>query len=131
MEDPRIDRTRKHPLESILYIVLCGTIAEVDSWIGYQDYAEEHMEILKTFIDLPNGAPSHDTFARAVERLDPNAFGKCFERFVSILSSQSKGVIAVDGKAIRGYHDQKNKSKHVILFQRGQTRWVLYWPRKK
>ena len=57
--DPRIDRTKKHPLESILYIVLCGTMAGIDSWIGYQDYAEEHEEILKQFIDMPNGPPSH------------------------------------------------------------------------
>ena len=47
--DPRVEKTKKHPLENVLYIVLCGTVSGVDSWIGFQDYAEEHFDI-----DLPH-----------------------------------------------------------------------------
>lgn len=114
--DPRVERTKKHPLDSILYIVLCGTIAGVDSWIGYQDYAEHHFEILKTFIDLPHGVPSHDTFARVLERLDPKVFAAGFERFVQTLVSKTQGIIAVDGKTMRGSYDDKKKVKarHIV-----------------
>ena len=116
VEDPRVERTRKHPLESILYVVLCGTIAGVDSWIGYQDYAEEHFEILRTVIDLPHGVPSHDTFARVVERLDVDAFSNRFEGFVQTLATKARGIIAVDGKTMRGSHDAKKdvKARHIV-----------------
>jgi hypothetical protein len=66
INDHRIERTKKHPLTSILYIVLCGTMAGIVSWIGLQDYAEEHQDLLNQFIDLPNGVPSHDTIARVI-----------------------------------------------------------------
>ena len=50
INDHRIDRTKKHPLVSILYIVLCGTMSGIDSWIGFKDYCEEHQDLLKQFI---------------------------------------------------------------------------------
>lgn len=53
VEDPRVDRTKKHPLESVLYIVLCGTVSGVDSWIGYQDDAEEHIYRLTPCSSFP------------------------------------------------------------------------------
>lgn len=114
--DPRIDRTKKHPLERILYIVLCGTVSGVDSWIGYQDYAEEHFEILSTFIELPHGAPSHDTISRVIESLDVEVFANCFESFVATLTSKANDRIAIDGKSMRGSHDRKKgiKAKHIV-----------------
>lgn len=116
LADPRVERTKQHPLESILYIVLCGTISGVDSWIGYQDYAEEHFEILSSFIDLPNGVPSHDTISRVIESLDVEEFSSCFESFVSKLSSQVQSMISIDGKTLRGSHDAKEgvKTKHIV-----------------
>ena len=47
IEDPRVDRTKKHGLESILYIVLSGSLAGIDTWIGFEDYAEIHREVLE------------------------------------------------------------------------------------
>lgn len=116
IEDPRIERTKKHPLESILYIVLCGTISGVDSWIGYQDYAEEHFEILSKFIDLPHGVPSHDTISRVIEALDVIEFEECFEEFVQSLINNAKDLIAIDGKTLRGSFDAKKgvKAKHIV-----------------
>lgn len=114
--DHRIDRTKKHPLESVLYIVLCGTIAGIDSWIGYQDYGEEHYDLLCKFIDLPYGIPSHDTIARVIEGLDVEEFLDCFEAFTKTLIHKVQGIISIDGKTIRGSHDvQKDiKAKHIV-----------------
>lgn len=78
VEDPRLDRTKKHPLESILYIVLCGSLAGIDSWTGFEDYAEAHFETFKQFIDLSNGIPSHDTIARVISALNVGSFQQMF-----------------------------------------------------
>ena len=110
VQDPRVERTKKHPLESILYIVFCGTMAGVESWIGFQDYAEQHEEVLKEFIDLPNGVPSHDTIGRVIEALNPQEFERSFDAFVKKLSDQAKDLIAIDGKTIRGSFDHKKKN---------------------
>ncbi len=125
--DPRIDRTKKHPLESILYIVLCGTMAGIDSWIGYQDYAEEHEEVLKQFIDLPNGPPSHDTIARVISALDVEAFQATFEAFAQKLAGRVKGIIALDGKTMRGSFDSKKevKARHIVSAWAQGCRLVL------
>lgn len=114
--DPRVERTKKHPLESILYIVLCGTMAGLDSWVGFQDYAEEHAELLGTFIDLPHGTPSHDTIARVISALDVEEFLISFEGFTEKLSERVKGVISIDGKTMRGSFDRKKeiKARHIV-----------------
>lgn len=125
--DSRINRTKKHPLESILYIVLCGTVSGIDSWIGYQDYAEEHEEILKQFIDLPHGPPSHDTIARVISALDVDAFQSAFESFTQNLAIKVKGVIALDGKTMRGSFDVKKeiKARHIVSAWAQGCRLVL------
>ncbi len=89
VEDPRINRTKKHPLESILYIVLCGSLAGIDTWTGFEDYAEANLEVLNQFIDLPNGVPSHDTIARVISALNVGAFEHTFEVFVSNLAERT------------------------------------------
>lgn len=125
--DPRIERTKKHPLESILYIVICGTMAGIESWIGYQDYAEEHEEILKQFIELPHGPPSHDTIARVISALDVDAFQASFESFTQELADRVKGVIALDGKTMRGSFDHKKdiKARHIVSAWAEGCRLVL------
>jgi predicted transposase YbfD/YdcC len=114
--DLRIDRTRFHPLESILYIVLCGTMAGIDSWIGYADYAEAHQDELAKVIDLSAGIPSHDTIGRVISLLDVESFAHNFKKFASHLVQQSKGIIAIDGKTMRGSHNQKENlsAKHIV-----------------
>jgi predicted transposase YbfD/YdcC len=99
-----------------LYIVLCGTLAGIDSWIGFQDYAEEHEEILRSFIDLPYGAPSHDTIARVISALDVEGFASCFREFASGLVNKAKGIVSIDGKTIRRSFDtaQGVSARHII-----------------
>lgn len=127
INDHRIDRTKKHPLTSILYIVLCGTMAGIDSWIGFQDYAEEHQDLLKNFIELPNGVPSHDTIARVIEGLNVEEFLNCFESFTQKLIDATKGIISVDGKTMRGSHDHKNgiKARHIVSAWADSCKLVL------
>lgn len=127
INDHRIDRTKKHPLVSILYIVLCGTMSGIDSWIGFQDYCEEHQDLLKQFIDIPNGVPSHDTIARVIEGLNVEEFLNSFESFTQKLIDATKGIISVDGKTMRGSHDNKKniKAKHIVYAWSDSCKLVL------
>lgn len=131
IEDPRVDRTKKHPLESILYIVLCGTMAGVESWIGYEDYAEAHEEILKEFIDLPHGIPSHDTIARVISALNVEEFSSRFESFTQELIQQVKGTLAIDGKTMRRSFDSKRIGRPSISFRLGPQDVNWFWLKKE
>src|SRR4051794_21927874 len=77
LPDPRVDRTKKHLLGDILVIALCATIAGADSWEEVERFGRAKHGWLRTFLGLPKGIPSHDTFYRAFARLDPRRFGEC------------------------------------------------------
>ena len=64
IEDPRIDRTKRHNLIDIMTIAVCAVICGADGWVGIGTYGCAKYEWLKTFLEFPNGIPSHDTFAR-------------------------------------------------------------------
>jgi predicted transposase YbfD/YdcC len=102
LPDPRIDRTKKHSLGDILVIALCAVIAGADSWEEVEAFGEAKADWLKTFLALPNGIPSHDTFGRVFARLDPQAFGQCVADWMGA-ACEAAGLrhIAVDGKAVR------------------------------
>lgn len=125
LQDPRIDRCKKHPLNSVLFIVLCGSLAGIDCWTGYEDYAEANQDVLSQFIDLPEGIPSHDTIARVIAALDVDAFAQCFHRFTDALRDCVKDVIAVDGKTIRRSGDRKNKARHIVSAWSSQCQLAL------
>ena len=102
LPDPRIDRARKHLLGDILIISLCATIAEADSWPEVEQFGHVKLAWLQTFLALPNGIPSHDTFRRVFARIDPKAFNRCVAAWMAGLC-QATGLrhVAIDGKAAR------------------------------
>src|SRR5215471_1565206 len=82
LEDPRIDRTKAHPLENIIVMALCGAIAGADGWDALEAFAEARAEWFATFLDMPNGTPSADTFRRVFSALDPVRFEEQFRNWV-------------------------------------------------
>ena len=107
LSDPRIDRTKLHELLNILVIALCAVIAGADNWEDVEEFGKARIEWFWTFLDLPNGIPSHDTFTRVFARLDPEQFQACFMRWMSAVSEVIGGqVIAIDGKVLRRSHDK-------------------------
>lgn len=107
LPDPRIDRTKKHRLTDILVIALCAILSGADEWIEIEAFGKAKQEWLKTFLALPNGIPSHDTFARLFARLDPLALQQCFIVWINGLSQQLQGqVVAIDGKTVRRSFDR-------------------------
>ena len=107
LTDPRIDRTKLHKLLDILVIAICAVIAGADNWEDVAAFGQAKIDWFKTFLELPNDIPSHDTFNRVFARLDPKQFQDGFIRWVSAVSEVMGGqVIAIDGKVLRRSHDR-------------------------
>ena len=109
LKDPRVNRRKRHQLVDIIVIALCAVIAGADNWQKIQAFGLARQRWLKKFLALDNGIPSHDTFERVFERLNPHAFGLCFRTWVQALAAElGIGQIAIDGKTLRGSHNSKH-----------------------
>lgn len=116
LKDPRVNRTKRHSLTDILAIAICAVICGADGWVQVQEFGDCKKKWFKTFLDLPNGIPSHDTFGRVFAALDPVAFEECFRKWVSALATASQGrLIAIDGKTIRRSLDAASGKAAVHL----------------
>jgi predicted transposase YbfD/YdcC len=116
LTDPRIDRSRLHELLDIVAIAICAVVAGADSWDDIEDFGNAKHGWLKTFLDLPNGISSHDTFRRLFERLDPDEFQKGFLGWIEALhEATERQVIAIDGKALRRSFDRARGTSALHL----------------
>jgi predicted transposase YbfD/YdcC len=107
LTDPRIDRSRLHELLDIIAIAICAVVAGADSWDDIEDFGNAKIAWLSTFLDLPNGIPSHDTFRRLFERLDPDEFRRGFLGWIEALhEATERQVVAIDGKTLRRSFDR-------------------------
>ena len=116
LEDPRMNRQKKHLLLDIVAITVCAVIAGADGWTDVAKFGKAKEPWLRGFLKLPNGIPSHDTFGRVFSLLDPQAFQEAFRDWVGAIQGRVQGVVAVDGKTVRHSHDRsKDKSAiHVV-----------------
>lgn len=106
LTDPRVERTKLHRLMDMLVIAICAVVAGADNWADVAAFGKAKREWFQTFLELPNGIPSHDTFTRVFARLDPEQFQRCFLRWVTTVCERIGGqVIAIDGKVLRRSHD--------------------------
>jgi len=106
LEDPRVERTKLHKLLDILVIAICAAICGADTWEDAEMFGRAKKEWFQKFLELSNGIPSHDTFNRVFNRLDPEQFRTCFIRWINAASELIDGqVIAIDGKVLRRSHD--------------------------
>ena len=96
----------------MLGISLLGGLAGIDSFSGLGDYAEMHFEALSKHFELPHGAPSHDTFQRLFDALEPEQFHECFFTFTQNGAYVLEGVIAMDGKSVR--NSGKQGALHLV-----------------
>jgi predicted transposase YbfD/YdcC len=116
--DPRVERTRRHLLCDILLIALCATLAGAEGFCDIEEWAEMKAGWLRTFLALPGGIPSHDTFERVFRRLDPKELHACFLRWMeSLLGQAGPGrQMAIDGKSLRRSFDGAGgrRALHVV-----------------
>lgn len=107
VKDPRSVRNQKHPFLTLIGTTLLACLSGQDSFTGIADFVESHLEVLQAYFDFKEGAPSHDTYQRLWDGIDPVQFCSAFHLFTSTLASLSKGVVSIDGKTIR--HSGKNQ----------------------
>jgi predicted transposase YbfD/YdcC len=107
LEDPRIDRRKRHLLIDIVVVAICGVICGAETWVDIENFGKAKLKWFKQFLELPNGIPSHDTFGRVFNCLDAEQFQRCFVGWMQAVSDIFKGqVIALDGKTLRRSHDK-------------------------
>lgn len=106
LPDPRMKRTRKHELIDMIVIAICAVICGADGWVQVAEFGRAKRKWFETFLELPNGIPSHDTFGRVFARLDPAAFERCFLNWMNDLAQKTRGrLVSIDGKVLRGSFD--------------------------
>ncbi len=116
IDDPRIERRKLHKLIDILTISLCAVICGADTWEDIELFGESKHEWLRKFLELPNGIPSHDTFARVFARLDPEQFQKSFISWIQSISKlTNQEIVAIDGKTLRGSYDTSNNKAAINM----------------
>ena len=102
LPEPRREASVEHPLSSVLFIAVCAVICGADTWKGIAAWGEAKMPWLSTFLDLPHGTPSHDTFRRIFMLLSPDAFAQAFAAWMKEAVTLTEGtVVALDGKCLR------------------------------
>lgn len=128
LPDPRVERTRLHSLTDILAITLCAVISGAEGWSDIAQYGIARQSWLQTFLSLPNGVPSEDTFSRVFARLDPEAFGRCFAQWTRSLKKKTGGqVVSIDGKSLRHSFDTATGKGaiHMVSAWANESRLVL------
>ena len=128
IQDHRSTRTLLHQLSDILTIAVLAVIAGGNGWEDMSLYGLSKYDWLSTFLALPNGIPSPDTFRRVFEKIRPQEFERCFELWVQeVLDDLLPQFIAIDGKEARGSYDREagTKSLHLVSAWSTESQLVL------
>ena len=107
VSDPRVERTKEHKLIDMIAIAICAVICGAEGWVDIELFGKSKLPWLKTFLELPNGIPSHDTFGRVFSRMDAQEFQLAFYEWVWAVNDIVQGqIINIDGKQLRGSKDK-------------------------
>lgn len=113
--DFRLNRKKLYPSENIVFITILAVICGAETWEEIEDYGIVKREFLETILELENGIPSHDTFNRFFSLLKPAFFEEHFVSWIKSISNDYKGVVAIDGKTVRGSKQSGLKSAiHLV-----------------
>jgi predicted transposase YbfD/YdcC len=111
-----------HKLVDIIIITICAVICGANHWTEIEEYGKTKFVWLKTFLELPNGIPSHDTFGRVFSILSPEAFERCFQRWIeSVFEFTGGQVVPLDGKTLRHSYDRSSNQSAIHMV----SAWAL------
>lgn len=128
LPDPRSPLGRRHQLGDLLTIAICGVICGAESWTEVAQFGRDKLAWFRTFLALPHGIASHDTFGRIFALLDPEAFERCFVAWMESLADRSgRRIVAVDGKTLRHSFDHAwdQAAVHMVSAFASANRLVL------
>lgn len=128
LNDGRMEKKVTHKLIDIIVITLCAVISGADCFTEIEEYGKSKSDWLKTFLELKNGIPSHDTFNRVFAMMSAKAFGECFLKWVNEAVGMTQGeVVAIDGKTLRRSYDKgDNKAAiHMVSAWASANRLIL------
>jgi predicted transposase YbfD/YdcC len=128
LDDPRASHSIEHHLLDIVLVTICAVICGADTWVEIEHYGIAKREWLETFLELPNGIPSHDTFTRLFARLCPEQLQQCFLNWVQAVFEIPGGqLISLDGKTLRGSYERGGKQGmiHMVSAWASENRLVL------
>ncbi len=128
LQDPRVEYLVRHKLLDIVTIAICAVICGADTWAGMETYGKAKQDWLKTFLELPYGIPSHDTFNDVLAQINPEQFQNAFMSWIQAIYEVSKGqIIAIDGKKLRRSHDRTlgKDAIHMVSAWASENRLVL------
>src|SRR5579872_3560683 len=130
LADPRAANAR-HDLLEVLFIALAAMLCGAETCSDMAEFGQAKEDLLRLFLRLEHGIPSHDTFSRVFRLLDPQAFEAAFRRFMAAFAKANRlnlsGVVAIDGKALRGAFErgQRTSPLHLVNVWAVQARMVI------
>ena len=126
LEDPRVERTKLHPLPDLLFATVCGMIAGCEGWSDIESFCKERIGYLRQYRPFEHGIPSDDTFRRVFRALDPKQFATLFTQWMrQWYPVEDTTTIAIDGKTLRGSKDHLQSPLHMVSAFASETRIVL------
>ena len=126
VSDPRAGNAR-HDLLDVLFVALAATLCGAEDCTDMALFARSKLAVLRQVVKLEAGPPSHDTFSRVFRLLAPEPFEAAFARFTAAFSGRLEGVVAIDGKALRGAYERGRKTSplHLVNVWAAQARLVI------
>jgi len=126
MEDPRAGNAR-HDLLELVFVALAAVLCGAEDCTDMAAFARAKLDFLRQVVKLEHGPPSHDTFSRVFRRLAPEPFEAAFAQFTAAFAGALKGVVAIDGKALRGAYERGCRASplHLVNVWAAEARLVI------
>src|SRR3982751_6671683 len=126
VDDPRAGNAR-HDLLELMFVALAAVLCGAEDCTDMAIFARSKLALLRQVVGLEHGAPSHDTFSRVFRLIEPEPFEAAFAKFTAAFAGALKGVVAIDGKALRGAYERGRKSTplHLVNVWAAEARLVI------
>ena len=124
--DPRAGNAR-HDFLELVFVALAAVLCGAEDCTDMAEFAQAKLSLLRQVVKLEHGAPSHDTFSRVFRLLQPEPFEAAFTKFTTAFAGALKGVVAIDGKALRGAYERGRKATplHLVNVWAAEARLVI------
>jgi predicted transposase YbfD/YdcC len=126
VSDPRAENAR-HDFLEVIFVALAAVLCGAEDCTDMALFARAKLDTLRQVVRLEHGPPSHDTFSRVFRLIAPEPFEAAFAKFTAAFAGALKGVVAIDGKALRGAHERGRKTTplHLVNVWAAEARLVI------